>query len=236
MKVTNKHILAAMICAGLPALASATTYANEGYLVDSAGKIVRSGAGLCWHTNYWTSAMAVEGCDPVAVAVAVVAKEEIKNEVKPVPTPAPKPSVIQPPPPTPQPAPVPVIVLPMKVTYSEQDFFDFNESELRPKGKAKLDNLVNDLNGTKYEVIYVTGFTDHIGNSKYNQKLSTRRAEEVKGYLINKGIPADRIKAEGKGEVQPVTHSTDCKGMKSAEEIACLQPDRRVEVTVDGTK
>lgn len=222
MKAKKKLILAAIIAAGLPALASTVTYANEGYWVDSVGTIVKSGTGLCWHTIFWTPAMAVEGCDPVAVA----AKEEIK--------PLPKASAIQPPPP--QRAPVHAIVLPLKVTYSEEDLFNFDESELRPKGKAKLDNLVSDLEGTKYEVIHVTGYTDRIGSPGYNQKLSMRRADVVKSYLVNKGIPADRIMAEGKGESEQITNSSDCRGKTSAEDIACLQPDRRVEVTVDGTK
>jgi len=218
MEATKKLILVGIIATGLSAFASRATYANEGYWVDSSGAIVRSGTGGCWHTIFWSPAMAVEGCDPVAVAD----KEEIK--------PSPKVSAIQPPPPQ------HAIVLPLKVTYSEEDLFSFNEAELRPKGKAKLDNLVRDLEGIKYEAINVVGYTDRIGSTEYNQKLSLRRADEVKAYLVSKGIPADHIKAEGKGESQPITHSTDCKGMKNAEEIACLQPDRRVEVTVEGKK
>jgi OOP family OmpA-OmpF porin len=220
MEATKKLIMVAILAAVLPGTASAATSVNEGYLTDAEGSIVRNGSGGCWHTSNWTPAMAVEGCDPVAV----VAKEEIK--------PSPKVSAIQPPPP--KSAPVQKKIFSKKFTFSEEDLFSFNEAELRPKGKTKLDNLVHDLEGTKYEVINVTGYTDRIGSPGYNQKLSMRRADEVKDYLVNKGIPADRIKAEGKGETEPVTNSTDCKGKTSAEDIACLQPDRRVEVTVDG--
>jgi len=219
MTNTRKLIMAGIIAAGLPALVSTSAYGNEGYWVDSAGSIWRNGSGECWHTIFWTPAMAVEGCDSVAK----------QGEI-----PQPKVSSIQPLPP--QSVPVHVIVLPLKITYSEEDLFNFDEAELRPKGKAKLDNLVNDLDGAKYEVIYVTGYTDHIGSAQYNQRLSMRRADEVKNYLVSKGIPADHIKAEGKGKTEPITNPSDCRGMKSAEEINCLQPDRRTEVVVVGTK
>ena len=220
MKSTKKLILASILAAVLPGAASAAASLNDGYWVDSSGTIVKNGSGGCWHTIFWMPSMAVAECD------AVMAKDEIK--------PVHKVSAIQPP--SPRSAPVHAIVLPMKVTYSEEDLFSFNESELRPKGKAKLDNLVHDLESTKYKVINVTGYTDRIGSPGYNQKLSMRRADEVKDYLVKKGVPADRIKAEGKGETQPITNATDCRGKTSAEDIACLQPDRRTEVTVDGIK
>ena len=223
MTATKKLILVGIIAAGLPALASTATYANEGYWEDSSGSIWRNSSGECWHTGFWTPAMAVPECDPgdMKVTPPIIAR--------PMPTPIPIPAS-----PPPKSAPEQTKIFSNKFTFSEEDLFNFNEAELRPKGKAKLDNMVHDLEGTKYEVIHVTGYTDRIGSHGYNQKLSLRRADEVKDYLVNKGIPADRIKAEGKGESQPITHSTDCKGMKSAEEIVCLQPDRRVEVTVDG--
>jgi OOP family OmpA-OmpF porin len=157
--------------------------------------------------------MAVKGCD----RVAVVGEEEI----------APLP---------PKSASGETDIFSRKLTFTEEDFFGFDKSELRPKGKAKLDNMVHDLKDTKYEVIHVTGYTDRIGTAGYNMKLSMLRADEVKVYLVNKGIPADRIKAEGKGETRPTTNPADCKGETSKENIACLQPDRRTEVTVDAIK
>ena len=169
-------------------------------------------------------AMAVAECDPVA-----------KQEEKPQP----KVAAMAPPPqskPVPLPVPVQEKVLPKKITLSEEDLFSFNKAALKPTGEAKLDNLVRDLDGAKYEAIHVIGYTDRIGSAKYNQRLSLRRAHAVKEYLVHKGIPADRIKAEGKGKTQPITKSTDCRHMTKAKEIACLQPDRRTEVTVDGTK
>ena len=220
MSATKTLILVAMIVAVLPGMASAATPVNDGYWVDSAGSIVKSGYGGCWHNIFWTPAMAVAGCDPVAA----------KDEAQPTP----KVSAIQPP--APQPAQVQVKIPPTKVYLSEEDLFTFDEAVLKPKGKVMLDSLVHDLEGTKYEAINVVGYTDRIGSAEYNQKLSLRRADEVKDYLVSKGIPSDRIKAEGKGKMQPITKITDCRGMTKVSTIACLQPDRRTEVTVDGIK
>jgi OOP family OmpA-OmpF porin len=219
MEATKKLILVAILAAVLPCTASAATSVNDGYLADSAGSIVKNGSGGCWHTGYWMSAMAVAECD------AVAAKDEIK--------PSPKVSAMPPPP---QSAPVQEKMPPLKFNLSEEDSFDFDKAVLKPKGKEMLDDLVSKLVGTDYEVIYVTGYTDRIGSAEYNQRLSLRRADVVKNYLESKGIPADRIKAEGKGKTQPITKPTDCKGMTKVRAIACLQPDRRTEVTVDGIK
>ena len=99
-----------------------------------------------------------------------------------------------------------------------------------------LDDLVRVLQGAKYEVILAIGHTDRIGSAAYNQKLSVRRANAVKKYLTDKGIEANRVYAEGKGKTQPVTKPGDCKGKPGKKLIACLQPDRRVDVEVNGTK
>jgi len=100
-----------------------------------------------------------------------------------------------------------------------------------------LDELTRLLKGAKYEVILAIGHTDRIGTAAYNQKLSVRRAEAVKKYLTEKGIPPNRVYAEGKGKTQPLTKPSDCKsGLGRARLIACLQRDRRVDVDVTGTK
>ena len=138
MKATKKLIMVAILAAVLPGTASAATSVNEGYLVDSAGRIVKNGSGGCWHTGYWMPGMAVEGCDPVAVVVA--AKEEIK--------PSPKVIAIQPPPL--QIVPEQTKIFAQKIVFCEEGHFDFNEAKLRPKDKEKLDNLVRELESTKY--------------------------------------------------------------------------------------
>ena len=156
--------------------------------------------------------------------------------VAPEPAPvvvAPPPPAPPPPPPTPAPAPAP----PMKVTFSADSLFDFDKANLKPAGKQQLDKFAADLKGVKYDAVAVTGHTDRIGAQGYNLKLSARRADAVKDYLVAAGIPAGAIAAKGVNGADPVTKAEDCKGSKpTARLIACLQPDRRVEVEVAGTR
>lgn len=142
------------------------------------------------------------------------------------------------PPPPPKPAPVVVPPAPRKVSFSADSLFAFDQSTIKPEGKQHLDKFSTDLRGTNYDVISVTGHTDRLGSSAYNQGLSTRRAETVKSYLTDAaGIPAGKISARGAGETEPVTKAGDCPGQKVSKKlIDCLQPDRRVEVEVTGTK
>jgi OOP family OmpA-OmpF porin len=140
-----------------------------------------------------------------------------------------------PPPPPQKPAPVPKRA-PQSVTFSADTLFAFDKSVLKPEGRTTLDDFARQLGGAQYEVVFVTGHTDRFGSNEYNQKLSERRANAVKDYLAGKDVPANRMNASGKGETQPVTQAGDCQGAKSAKVIACLQPDRRVHVEVNGTK
>jgi OOP family OmpA-OmpF porin len=117
---------------------------------------------------------------------------------------------------------------------------DFDKAVLKPEGQAKLDDLVAKLKGVALEVIIAIGQTDRIGGDAYNQKLSVRRAEAIKAYLVSKGIEPSRIYTEGKGKTQPVKQCPN-PGPKSeiknrTQLIACLQPNRRVEVEVVGTQ
>ena len=127
-------------------------------------------------------------------------------------------------------------LLPQKINFSADALFDFDKAVLKPEGKTMLDELARTLQGAKYEVIMATGHTDRFGSVAYNQKLSERRANAVKDYLTSKEIPANKVSVDGKGKTQPVTKPDDCKGPKSAKVIACLQPDRRVDVEVTGSK
>lgn len=147
---------------------------------------------------------------------------------------APEPAAPTPPPVAARPLPPP----PTKVAFSADSLFDFNKQEVKPAGKQALDTFAADLKGTHFEVITVTGHTDRIGSHEYNMKLSTRRAEAVKSYLVESaGIPADKIMARGINGSEPVTKPGECKGEKATKQlIACLQPDRRVEIEVSGTK
>lgn len=161
--------------------------------------------------------------------------------VAPTPVPAPAPAPVPPPAVAPTPAPpAPVAIVPerRRVSFSADSLFAFDQWVVRPEGKAALDTFTTDLKGTQYVVINVEGHSDRLGSPPYNQKLSLKRADSVKDYLVTHGgLDANKISAVGKGESEPVTKATDCKGNKrNASLIACLQPDRRVEVEVVGTR
>ena len=125
------------------------------------------------------------------------------------------------------PKPAAPVAAASKVTYAADAFFDFDKSVVKPAGKAKLDDLVAKIKGINLEVIIAVGHTDSIGTDAYNQKLSVRRAEAVKAYLVSKGIEKNRVYTEGKGEKQPVAdNKTDAGRSKN----------RRVEIEVVGTR
>ncbi len=156
--------------------------------------------------------------------------------------PAPEPMVVAPPPPPP---PRPVVVaappppppVPKKVTFSADSLFGFDQAVLLPAGQQDLDKITAALKGARFEAITITGHTDRIGSHAYNLSLSQRRADVVKAYLVNSGMPADMITATGVDGADPVTTPDECKSrMVTAKVIACLQPDRRVEVEIVGTQ
>jgi OOP family OmpA-OmpF porin len=163
----------------------------------------------------------------------VAAAEEKAPEAKPEPTPEAKPEPTPEAKPKPEPKPV---VLPITITVEADALFDFDRSNVRSDARAKLDKLVDDLQGVNYEEILVVGHADRIGTLKYNQRLSERRANAVKNYLVGKGLPADKIKTDARGELEPETTPEQCEGQRKSKLIACLQPDRRAEVTVTGQK
>lgn len=125
-----------------------------------------------------------------------------------------------------------------RFTLNADVLFNFSKAELKPEGRQQLDDLYDQLSkiNPKDGRVLVLGYTDHMGSKTYdNQALSERRARSVMDYLISKGIPADKISAKGMGATNSVTGSA-CDGMKRAEKIACLAPDRRVVIEVKGEK
>ena len=120
-----------------------------------------------------------------------------------------------------------------KITLDSKVLFDFDKADLKPEGKAAIDSQVvgKIAQIQKLEVVLVTGHTDRLGSDGYNQKLSERRADAVRNYLVSKGVPKDKIETIGMGEKQPVVQC-DQKSMKAL--IECLQPNRRVDVQVKG--
>jgi OmpA-OmpF porin, OOP family len=183
---------------------TAQAQSTPGYWQSSGGD-VKSGFGLCWRAGYWTPQMATEACDP-----------DLVKKAAPAATPAP--AAVSPPPAAPKVE---------KVTLKGDTLFDFDKSVVKPEGKVVLDRLADQAKSMNLEVIIAVGHADWTGPEAYNQKLSERRAEAVKAYLVSKGIPAGKIHTEGKGETQPVADNKTREGRAQ---------NRRVEVEVVGTR
>ncbi len=138
--------------------------------------------------------------------------------------------------PAPEPAPAPAPVLVEKQFSLDSDvLFEFNKATLKPAASQALDQLFADILAAnpKDGVATVIGHTDRLGSDAYNQTLSEQRARTVADYLIAKGLFADKVRAEGRGESSPVTGG-NCPDGAKAQMIACLAPDRRVEVRLTG--
>jgi OOP family OmpA-OmpF porin len=125
-----------------------------------------------------------------------------------------------------------------RVNFSADSLFRFDHSDLQTDGKQVLDKFVLDLRGVEYDSITVEGHTDRLGSPAYNQTLSLKRASSVKTYLVaTGGVSELKITAIGKGETSPTTKEGDCPGVRQTSELVrCLQPDRRVDVEVQGTR
>jgi OOP family OmpA-OmpF porin len=224
MKKLNKVALmfAAAALATAAGAQTRVTAADGGNRVDNwvngSGDLVwKNGTNeFCWRNAAWTPATAAVGCDGALVAQA--------------PAPAPAPAAAAPAAPAarpPAPAPAPLPPAATKVTYAADAFFDFDKAVLKPEGRAKLDDLIGKVKDINLEVIIAVGHTDSVGNDPYNQKLSVRRAEAVKAYLVSKGIEKNRVYTEGKGEKQPVADNKTSEGRAK---------NRRVEIEVVGTR
>jgi OmpA-OmpF porin, OOP family len=136
------------------------------------------------------------------------------------------------------PAPEPVAVPLRRVSFSAESLYGFDKSALQPAGRDALDGFVRELEGTKFDTISVEGHTDRLGSPEYNQTLSQERADAVKSYLVTSGkVDPMKVTAVGKGEGSPMAGTQACKGTAAnAALIACLQPDRRVDIEVSGMR
>ncbi|HHF6383921.1 TPA: porin OmpA [Haemophilus influenzae] len=114
--------------------------------------------------------------------------------------------------------------------------FAFGKANLKPQAQATLDSIYGEMSQVKSAKVAVAGYTDRIGSDAFNVKLSQERADSVANYFVAKGVAADAISATGYGKANPVTGAIcdQVKGRKAL--IACLAPDRRVEIAVNGTK
>ncbi|MBK7955456.1 MAG: OmpA family protein [Candidatus Accumulibacter sp.] len=220
----SKIITTLLASIGLFAAAGAVqaqtqTAGDRVYVIDQRGEVVLSGTGLCWRTGFWTPAAAANDpagckCDkdllPKEVCEPPMAKAAPAVGVKPAAD---------------------------KITVAADALFDFDKYTLRPEGKKKLDEVAAKAAAIKLEVIIAVGHTDRFGSDAYNLKLSDRRAAAVKTYLVSKGVNANKIYTEGKGKRNPVTKPDQCPGKAPTKKvIECLQPDRRVDIELIGTK
>ncbi len=218
MKKLNK-VAMLIAAAALTTVAGAQSIDNWR---SASGDVWKSGVGQCWRDATWTPATAAAGCDGAIVAPAPAPAPAPVAAPAPAPAPAPKAVVAPPPPPAPAPPPAAT-----KVTYAADAFFDFDKAVLKAEGKAKLDDLVGKVKSISLEVIIAVGHTDSVGGDPYNQKLSVKRSEAVKAYLVSKGIEKNRVYTEGKGEKQPVADNKTKEGRAK---------NRRVEIEVVGTR
>lgn len=211
-----KKTLSVMALSMMSLLSVAHAESSGGYLTDSRGAVVKSGTGLCWRTGSWPPAQATQECDPDLVKVEKpVEPSKVMEKPKQV-------------------MEVPKMVVPPRpMTINLKEYFNFDKSDLTKESEEKLNMLASKIKSLNLEVVTVTGFADRFGSEDYNQKLSEKRAAVVKEALISKGIDANKIYTEGKGEFNP---EVECPGKKSAKVIECLAPNRRVDVEVIGSE
>ncbi len=209
MNIAKKTLLAAALIAGF-----GVAQAQERvYVTDTRDEVTTSGYDLCWRTGFWTPAAAASdpaGCECDRDLLPREACEGGRA------SPAMRPTAD-------------------KISIAADALFDFDKATLRPEGKAKLDDLAAQAQAINLEVILAVGHTDRLGSAVYNQRLSERRAAAVRNYLVSKGIAADRVYTEGKGAMQSVTGNT-CTQKSRKALIECLQPDRRVDIELIGTR
>jgi OOP family OmpA-OmpF porin len=173
---------------------------------DSAGDVVKDGAGNCLHTVWWKKGSDNCGAAPKPVAAA----------------------------PTPVVAPAPVKAAPVKNEVVHKPFslssgaaFKLGGSTLSAAGKAEIRDFANKVKGYSISSINVDGYTDSTGPASFNQKLSEKRAHSVKHELVTNGIAKNLITATGHGESSPVASNATRAGRAQ---------NRRVSVTVKGHK
>jgi OOP family OmpA-OmpF porin len=203
---------------------------SRGYVGSGAGVVATNPFGLCWRSGAeWSPDKAAAPCD--AVPRASVPPAPIAKAPEPVAEPAPAPVVAAI-------APAPIVI--EKITLSTDVLFGFNQAELTPSGQQRLDDLAKSAQGANVDRVVLIGHADRIGSEDYNRELSEQRAQAVADYLAQKGVDSSRLQVEGRGKSEPVT-GNQCEKMgsannKNAKLIACLQPDRRVDAELLGSR
>jgi OOP family OmpA-OmpF porin len=212
----------------LAAGAQAMDVNEKALVMDSSGQPVRSADGKCVHGAFGPQPAWNAAChDPVPVAPVAqyVAPAAAPAAVAPDPVPAPVAA-----------APVAPVVMTENVTFDADVLFDSGKADLRPTGRESLDAFIGRYEGLESKSIVAIGHADRMGSEDSNQALSEARVSTVKSYLVSKGMSADSIQTDAMGETQPSTETADCKDAKNQANIACLQPDRRVEIEISGSR
>ncbi|RQO68691.1 hypothetical protein DBR44_14445 [Aquitalea sp. FJL05] len=220
--MTKQLKLSALVAA---LLVSASAFAAKpGYTVDQTTDAVsRNNYGECWHTTYF---------DKAKDGLVECGDREAAKPAAPVAQ-------------APKAAPVSVKE---HVTLSAKVLFNFDKATLRADAKNELDPLVAKLKAHAGQGVLngveIDGYTDFMGSDKYNNALSQKRADAVKEYFVNAGVPAEKVAAVGKGKAD-AKMSDECKSKfpkyaknkkQNAEIKACIEPDRRVDVVIDAVK
>lgn len=206
--------LFALASFALVSTVSADQMTKEGYALGTPeDTIVMNSFDGCWRTGFWTSDMAIAECDPSLVKVAAIE------------TPA-----------TPK-APPPMKPATIVVTLESDTLFEFDKSVISAQGKQKLDEQVvaKMKEFPQIEMVHITGHADRLGSDAYNQKLSQRRADAVRDYLVEQGIAGSRTETVGIGESDPTVSCADITGRNNGTNmnlVDCLKPNRRVEVKI----
>jgi OOP family OmpA-OmpF porin len=231
MRIRKAFLAAGFAAAFLSAPAPAQEVKDDAYARDLMGQVEKNPFGLCWRTYSWTPEKAIAECDPDLVKKPEPVRVAPAAAAAPAPTPAPAPA----------PAPLAVPVAPVVVaapapapqrrtvnlTLGADATFDSGKADLKPEGRAKLDDVAAKLKqpGVTVESMTVTGHTDNVGKADFNQKLSERRADAVKAYLVGQGVDGSKIKTQGMGLTKPVADNKTAAGRAQ---------NRRVDLEVTG--
>lgn len=226
VRASARYVSEAVLAVSLAALAGTAFAGVPGYVTGGGGDFaVTDSSGNCWKTSGWSTENARDPCDAVPRAAAAAPAPIAEEAPKPV-----------------EPAPIAVAPAPVieKVDLSADVLFEFDSATLKDSGKQKLDEIAQTAQGADVDRVRIVGHADRIGSEQYNQELSERRAQSVKEYLAQSGAAADRVEAQGVGKSEPVTGS-ECDRMGPARKsntklVACLQPDRRVEIELLGQR